>query len=273
MELHSQLYTAAERIRNANGLLITAGAGMAVDSGLPDFRSEDDFWRAHPGLRADGIGFQDIATSEAFRRDPVRAWGFYGHRVNLYRRAVPHEGLEIFRRWASTKEYGAFVVTSSFDGKFQKARFEENRIHECRGSIHRLQCSRPCSHETWPAEDVHPEVDEEHCRLLSELPRCLKCGGVARPNVLMFDDCDWVETRVKRQRMRFEQWLLRADKIVVIELGADETIPTVRNVSERTGSAVIRISPYACEIDLTQGISIDGSALETIAVLATTANL
>jgi NAD-dependent SIR2 family protein deacetylase len=267
MDATNRIEAAAELIRNANGILIAAGAGMGVDSGLPDFRGEGGFWDAYPALRADGIGFKDIANGEAFSSDAVRAWGFYGHRLNLYRCTVPHEGFDILHRWAAKKEHGAFVFTSNVDGQFQQAGFEENRILECHGSIHRLQCILDCTHETWSADDFHPEVDEERCVLTSPLPRCPRCGGVARPNILMYNDGDWVKTRAKRQRMRFEQWRLTNDQLVVIELGAGTAIPTVRNMSERAGAPVIRISPDAYAIDPHNGVGMKGRALDLLKIL------
>ena len=74
---------AAEAIQEAKHLYITAGAGMGVDSGLPDFRGDEGFWRAYPALR--GYPFQQMANPRWFVEDPTRAWGFYGHRLNLYR--------------------------------------------------------------------------------------------------------------------------------------------------------------------------------------------
>lgn len=267
MAVTKQIEAAAELIRNANGIFITAGVGMGGDSGLPDFRGQDSFWRAYPALRADGIGFQDIANGEAFRDDPIRAWGFYGHRLNLYRRTVPHEGFNILLRWASTKEHGAFVFTSNVDGQFQKAGFEAKRVLECHGSIHRLQCTRSHTHETWSADDFHPEVDEDHCRLLSELPRCPKCGNIARPNILMFNDWDWNDYAVRRRRLRFEQWLLSVEQLVVIELGAGTAIPTVRDMGERVRSPIIRINPRENVIDPQKGIGIQGHALDLLKIL------
>lgn len=75
----------ADWIRNADGLLITAGAGIGIDSGLPDFRGTEGFWSAYPALRAEGLAFTDIANPAAFQRDARLAWGFYGHRLSLYR--------------------------------------------------------------------------------------------------------------------------------------------------------------------------------------------
>lgn len=264
MEQAERLEIAASWIRDANGILITAGAGMGVDSGLPDFRGAHGFWNAYPALKAEGIGFQDIANGEGFRDHPIRTWGFYGHRLNLYRRTAPHAGYDIVRRWASEKKRGAFVFTSNVDGHFQKAGFAENRLLECHGSIHYLQCSRPCSHAIWSADDVYPVVDEEQCFLTSHLPRCPKCGNVARPNILMFDDWHWIETRTQRQRLRFETWLLSAERLVVIELGAGNAIPTVRNISEQNGPRVVRINTDEYSIDPKRGIGLQGRAVDTL---------
>ena len=87
----------AALIDYADGLLITAGAGMGVDSGLPDFRGSEGFWKAYPALANAGIHFQEIASPESFRSHPRQAWGFYGHRLNLYRHTLPHDGFRILK--------------------------------------------------------------------------------------------------------------------------------------------------------------------------------
>ncbi|WP_322049658.1 Sir2 family NAD-dependent protein deacetylase, partial [Paraburkholderia sp. J67] len=74
----------------ADGLLVTAGAGMGVDSGLPDFRGDEGLWRAYPALRHHGFSFEEIANPAVFSSDPRLAWGFYGHRLKLYRATQPH---------------------------------------------------------------------------------------------------------------------------------------------------------------------------------------
>src|SRR5690554_5324373 len=73
-------------LERADGLIITAGAGMGVDSGLPDFRGNEGLWRAYPALRQSRLEFTRIASPAAFRREPELAWGFYGHRLELYRK-------------------------------------------------------------------------------------------------------------------------------------------------------------------------------------------
>ncbi len=73
-------------IRAADGMLITAGAGMGVDSGLLDFRGPEGFWRAYPALRHHGSSFEEMANPEGFVRHPRLAWGFYGHRAGALSR-------------------------------------------------------------------------------------------------------------------------------------------------------------------------------------------
>lgn len=85
-----------------------------------------------------GIEFRSIANPAAFKDNPRLAWGFYGHRLALYRNTVPHDGFRLLKLIAEKMPYGAFVTTSNVDGQFQKeAGFEEARILEVHGSIHR----------------------------------------------------------------------------------------------------------------------------------------
>jgi NAD-dependent SIR2 family protein deacetylase len=128
------------------------------------------------------ISFTDIANPRAFHQQPELAWGFYGHRLDLYRKAVPHAGFGILKKWAVAKK-GSWVFTSNVDGQFQKAGFAKEQIHECHGSIHYLQCVDECVAGVWSASDFQPEVNEDQCKLLNAPPPCLCCGQIARPNV------------------------------------------------------------------------------------------
>src|SRR2546421_8973787 len=77
-ELDTAIARAAEAIAAADALLIGAGAGMGVDSGLPDFRGPEGFWRAYPLFRARGLRFEQMSNPVWFRQDPTQAWGFFG---------------------------------------------------------------------------------------------------------------------------------------------------------------------------------------------------
>jgi len=240
---------AARAIRSATALLVTAGAGMGVDSGLPDFRGDEGFWNAYPPMRRLGVSFAEMANPMWFRRDPELAWGFYGHRLGLYRTTRPHEGFRILLEWGTRTPGGLFVFTSNVDGQFQKAGFPEDRIVECHGSIHHLQCASGCGPAIWSAEGVTVDVDEETFRARPPLPSCPHCSGLARPNVLKFGDWQWIPHRTASQERRFEEWLARVTGpgLVVVELGAGTAVPTVRSTSERiaavSGGTLIRINP------------------------------
>lgn len=130
---------AARLIAAADGLMITAGAGMGVDSGLPDFRGNTGFWRAYPALAASRIAFEEIASPDAFVRNPAQAWGFYGHRLNLYRRTQPHAGFAVLQSIAAALPQGGFVFTSNVDGQFQRAGFDPQRI--CEFTVPSITCS------------------------------------------------------------------------------------------------------------------------------------
>lgn len=267
------LNEAAEVLREADALLICAGAGMGVDSGLPDFRGPEGFWRAYPAAQRLGLQFEELANPSWFQREPALAWGFYGHRLNLYRRTQPHAGFSILRRLAEAKPKGHFVFTSNVDGQFQQAGFDDERVVECHGSLRFLQCERACCAAAWPIPDsFDPQVDENTLRAGSELPKCIACGGLARPNVLMFGDDKWSPGRTSAQQIRFRLWMrgLARGHLAVIELGAGEAVPTVRRTAEQiaraAGAQLIRINPREAE-GPSGTISLPGGALETLLAL------
>jgi len=244
---------AASIIREAEVFIITAGAGMGVDSGLPDFRGEHGFWNAYPAYARLGLSFAQCANPMHFFSNPHFAWGFYGHRTNLYRETIPHAGFHIIKKWIERNGADYFVATSNVDGQFQKAGYGEDRMYEVHGSIHWLQCLSPCSNSIWPNNEQIP-VDPVTMRA-GQIPRCPRCNGVSRPNILMFGDWSWLPDRTHQQEQRMQQFLDEHGdkKIVVIEMGAGTAIPTIRATSERLGwrhdgATVIRINIREPEI-------------------------
>jgi len=260
-----QINQAAEWIKEADSLLIGAGAGMGVDSGLPDFRGNEGFWKAYPALKDQNHSFSDMANPMWFELNPRKAWGFYGHRLNLYRNTQPHEGFTILKTWADTRPNGSMIFTSNVDGQFQKAGFREQDIVECHGSIHHLQCSKSCSYDIWPADDLELEIDATTLTLTNSIPRCPDCGEVARPNILMFNDGYWNPDRTDDQRDLFNQWASQAENILAIEIGAGTAIPSVRYKTTEIGHKIIRINPRQSVISKRfTGISLDMGGLEAL---------
>ena len=236
---------------------------MGVDSGLPDFRGVEGFWNAYPKARELGLRFEEMANPQWFKSDPHLAWAFYGHRLHLYRDIEPHRGFAKLLVLSNTKKYQSFIFTSNVDGQFQKAGFAEERVMECHGSIHYLQCIDDCRRKIWSAEDTHISIDENF-RARDPLPECPYCGKMARPNILMFGDFGWNYERTETQREKLIKWINTLAnenaKLAIIEFGAGTAIPTVRNMSEETAKRfcipLIRVNPresYGAEIDLPMG--------------------
>ncbi|HVR51187.1 MAG TPA: Sir2 family NAD-dependent protein deacetylase [Pseudorhodoferax sp.] len=263
---------AAACIAEADALLVASGAGMGVDSGLPDFRGRQGFWRAYPALGRAGIDFHAAASPAAFRRDPVQAWGFYGHRLALYRRTRPHAGFALLQDWGQRMPGGWAVFTSNVDGHFQQAGTEPAALHECHGSIHHLQCLDDCRGAIWAASDFVPEIDERHCRLLGALPRCPHCGALARPNILMFGDGDWNPQREQVQAGRLQDWLgglaRRRARLVVVEIGAGTAVPSVRHfvqgLQRSLKARLVRINPGEPQVRGAHDVAVPAGALQAL---------
>lgn len=263
MNLEENLQRAKKLLEEADALFITAGAGMGVDSGLPDFRGVEGFWKAYPKAKELNLHFEEMANPQWFESDPKLAWAFYGHRLHLYRDTIPHEGFVKLLALSRRKTYGSFIFTSNVDGQFQKAGFREEQVMECHGSIHHLQCLHDCQKTIWCAGDTKVTI-EDGFKTKDPLPSCPYCGEVARPNIMMFGDWRWNYSRTDRQREKLTAWIKKiADegaKLAIIEMGAGTAVPTVRNTSEQVAQEfdipLIRINPresFGADIELPLG--------------------
>lgn len=249
--VQADLRRAAEALDAAGALVIGAGAGMGVDSGLPDFRGPEGFWEAYPPYARLGLKFHELANPRWFRDDPTLAWGFYGHRLALYRATRPHAGFDVLRRWGEAMPAGACVITSNVDGHFQRAGFDPAQVVEVHGAIDWMQCLAGCGVDPFPADSYEPVVDPTTMRAAEPLPKCPSCGVLARPNILMFNDFGWDEMRTAAQERAFARWMDRLDaeagRLVVVELGAGTAVPSVRMaceaLAERHGGLLVRVNP------------------------------
>jgi len=104
--------------------------------------------------------------------------------------------------------------------------------------------------------------------LVNDLPKCPWCGAIARPNIMMFGDMGWIDRRSKLQEADLRRWGDRATRIVVIELGAGTTIPSVRQFSHELvvnhGARLVRINPIEPAVPTQRDVSIAGPALAAL---------
>lgn len=264
---NQQIQLAVEALQQADALVICTGAGMGVDSGLPDFRGDKGFWSAYPMYENLDVNFYDAANPIHFSRDPEFGWGFYGHRTNLYRATTPHAGYTLLKNWIDKLNIDSFIVTSNVDGQFQKAGYDDEQILEVHGSIHHLQCLQPCSKDIW-YNNEQITVDTTTMRA-QNLPCCPHCHQLARPNILMFGDSSWLSQRSNDQERHFNQFLIRNNgkRLVIIEMGAGTAVPTIRHLTQtlarKKGACAIRINLREAQISPPH-ISLSHGALETL---------
>ena len=158
----SSIDEAVRAIRRQKPRRIVAftGAGISAESGIPTFRGADGLWQ---NFRA-----EDLATPEAFQRDPHFVWKWYEWRRGLIREAKPNAAHEAVARLPD-----AVVVTQNVDGLHARAGAHD--VIELHGNIFRTRCTREHRVET-------------HEEAFSEIPPKCDCGALLRPDVVWFGE-------------------------------------------------------------------------------------
>ena len=225
------LTLAADAINKCDVLIITAGAGMSVDGGIPDLVDID---KAFPELKNLSLGVRDISNAELFLEKPRFAWGIFSKRMQDYRQASPHDGYGILLEWCSRKtEY--WIYTSNIDKHFTRAGFLEDRVVECNGSIFEFQCAIPCCDDVWGSDGIVIEYDENTLMAGDEVPRCRHCDSVARPCTTLASDSRWLGRGARIREQSMEDRLAgipTVSVVVILEIGCGVQMLKVRNKSE-----------------------------------------
>lgn len=237
-------------IDQADGVVILAGAGMGVDSGLPDFRGTSGIWTQ---AKED---FMALATARGFDDDPVKSWNFYIQRILMYGNTEPHQGYHLLLGMMADMKKDHFVVTTNVDGHFIKAGYDPNRIYEMHGSLGYAQCNQPCTRDIYPMPRFTAEVANAE-----EIPRCTRCGYILRPNVMMFSDSSLVWRNIDAGENRYRTWATAKMCILGIEIGAGTAIPSLRWFGEEKTAALIRINPAEYQVSRSRDIWLPNTAL------------
>ncbi len=154
-----------ERIWNSKHIAVLTGAGISAESGVPTFRGEGGLWKRFRAV--------DLATPEAFARDPKLVWEFYSWRREFIAPLSPNPGhfalAEIERRVPKFT-----LITQNIDGLHKKAGSEH--ILELHGNLWWVRCTGCGS------------LREDLRIPLPELPTCESCGAMLRPHVVWFGE-------------------------------------------------------------------------------------
>jgi len=155
-----------ERLAGGDGVVFLTGSGISAESGVPTFRD------ALTGLWARNRP-EELATPEAFRRDPDHVWGWYQARRRGVMAVDPNPGHHALRELESILGKTT-LVTQNVDGLHQRAGSRD--VLEFHGSLLRDRCSE-CDHRA-PAGDLERDTP----------PPCPHCGGLMRPDVVWFGE-------------------------------------------------------------------------------------
>jgi NAD-dependent deacetylase len=171
-------------IRHNQPCVVLTGAGVSTESGIPDFRSATGIWQ-----RFDPY---EVASIDAFRRDPERVWGFYNLRLDVLAEARPNPA---HRALAELESRGLVraIVTQNVDRLHANA--GSRAVIEVHGSIGSALCLSCGRRE----DDVRP---------LLPVPHCAACGAVLKPGVVMFGELLPVEAMDRATALAREASLL-----------------------------------------------------------------
>jgi NAD-dependent deacetylase len=162
---NAELDLARERIAAASSLAVLTGAGISAESGIPTFRRAGGLWK--------NFRPEDLATPEAFARDPRLVWEWYNWRRVIIARAEPNRAHHALAKLEAAKP-GFTLVTQNVDGLHDAA--GNRRILKLHGDIWQLRCT-VCG-AAWSDRSVP----------LRAIPPLCACGGLARPAVVWFGE-------------------------------------------------------------------------------------
>jgi NAD-dependent deacetylase len=160
----------AARLRLARRVTVVTGAGVSAASGIPTFRGSQGLWKSFRP--------EELATPEAFARDPESVWEWYAWRRELVARAKPNRAHEVLAAWS--RRFPDFrLITQNVDGLHERA--GTANVVRYHGSLWEVGCRDACraAPRRWSDERVpFPEMP----------PRCPHCHGLLRPGVVWFGE-------------------------------------------------------------------------------------
>lgn len=228
----------AALIRERQPCLVLTGAGISTESGIPDFRSASGIW-------SDVDPFE-VASIQAFRRDPERVWSFYRARIDLLRRAEPNEG-HIALAELERRGFVRAIVTQNIDLLHSRAGSRE--VIEAHGSIRTADCLACLCSES--AENVLAQLERRPA------PLCPHCGAVLKPGVVLFGEL------LPAAAMERAVELARSSGLVLVVGSSLEVWPIAGLPLEAPAFAVVNRGPTA--LDAQALLRVDAPAGETLA--------
>jgi NAD-dependent deacetylase len=224
---------ARQLIEDAEDIVVLTGAGISAESGVPTFRGEGGLWRQHRP--------EELATPQAFARDPKLVWEWYDWRRQKIAGARPNPAHHALTELEKSKP-NFLLVTQNVDGLHELAGSRE--IVELHGNIWRLRCmscKERRADRSIPLPDIPP-----HCA----------CGAMMRPDVVWFGEPLPQEAlQVSVERAAVTDLLLVVGTSAVVYPAAG-----VAQVALQSGRPVIEINPESTDLSDSVYVSLHGKA-------------
>lgn len=225
---------AAKYLCNAKCAIASTGAGISVESGIPDFRSAGGIWERYPP--------EEYATIEAFLANPEKVWAFWNDLGEQFRDCQPNPGHHALAALEKNRLLRA-VITQNVDNLHQHA--GSQRVIEYHGNTRRLACV-----------GCEARVPFDTTMRVETPPRC-SCGGLQKPDVVMFG-----ELIPQRPMLEAEAFARTADVVLIVGTSA-QVFPAAQlpYTAKRNDAAIIEVNKE--ETDFTREITdvfLQGSA-------------
>ena len=218
-------------------IAVLTGAGVSAESGIPTFRSNGGYWRRYR--------FEDLATPQAFARDPKFVWTWYEERRRAISGARPNAGhdalVEMEKRAASFT-----LITQNVDGLHDLA--GSKNLIKLHGDIWTLRCTK-CGRE---------RIDRSE---LNDLPPYCDCGGMLRPGVVWFGEA------LPEGAMERAGAAVRSADILIVAGTSAQVYPAAGLIG--LAKTVIEINPEETAVSGDVTYSIRGSSAEILPLLLT----
>lgn len=253
-EILEKINETKELIKDADYILIGAGAGLSTSAGIEytGKRFKDNFSEFIKKYNFTDMytsGFYDFETEE-------EKWAYWAK--HMYINNIGAEATKLYKdilELIKNKEY--FVITTNVDDQFYKSGFDENKIFATQGSYRYIQCSQACHNKIYDATEIVKEMisKTKDCKIPTELvPICPVCGEVMETN-LRKDSYFVQDDRWYKQNKRYEEFLTKAKnkKLLLIEFGVGFNTPGIirfpfeQMVCQNDNWKLIRINKDNCE--------------------------
>jgi NAD-dependent deacetylase len=233
-----------EALRRAQHVMVLTGAGVSAESGVPTFRDRlTGLWEQYDAA--------ELATPDAFRRDPSLVWGWYEWRRALVQRAQPNAAHRAIARMAAQVPR-LTLVTQNVDDLHERA--GSSGVVHLHGQLARPHCER-CQ-EPFACPEPDPRLPEGGRRI--EPPRCAACGGRVRPGVVWFGEPlpqgPW-QAAVEAAK-QCELFFCIGTSAVV------QPAASLIDLARRSGATTVQVNPNPTDADRTVTFALRGKAGE-----------